>query len=303
VTIAAGFSAAAADVLAAISGGTTNAINACTPTVTTVGALRALTSSSAYTAVVVRGYAAAGDGGGGTYILNSSDTVTADNGGTIIVDASARRWYLRTGGQPPSVKQFGAKGDGTTNDSAAFTASAASGEGVIIIPKGTYLLSSAISLSSTITWIVEFGASFTGAAVGANVALPGMMVSQGSTISPLGNALPTFCYMAAQGNNVSATTREFAFVAGVRSQFGNGTTGQANTDKVALFGGAQAANGSFNIFGINTSTIVEVGNTTNNGAWGYECDLNNKARHFGNTEPGNGIVALRCRETASHRVI
>jgi hypothetical protein len=292
VTIAAGFSAAAADVLNAISGGTTNAINACTPVVTTIGALRALTSSSSYTAVVVRNYAAAGDGGGGTFILNASDTTSPDNSGTIIVDASSRRWYLRTGGQPPSVKQFGAKGDGTTNDSAAFTSASASGEGVILIPKGTYLLSSAISLASPITWIAELGASFTGAGVGANVALPGMVITQGITLSPLGNALPTFCYLAAQGNNVSATTREFAFVAGVRSQFGNGTTGQANTDKVALFGGAQAANGSYNIFGINTSTIVEVGNTTNNGAWGYECDLNNKARHFGNTGGLGGIQAV-----------
>lgn len=290
MTIAAGQPATAADVLAAISTSTTSAINSCTPVVNTITALRSLTSSSAYTAVVVQGYYAAGDGGGGIYQLNASDTSSADNGGTIIVDASNRRWILQTSGQPPSVKQFGAKGDGSNNDSVGFTSAVGSGEGVILIPKGAYLLNTAISLTNPITWIVERGASFTGSGVGVNVALPGMVISQGTVISPLGNASPTYCYLAAQGQNVSSTTREFAFVAGVRSQYGNGATGFSNTDKVALFGGAQAMDGSGNIFGINTSTIIEAGNTTNGGAWGYECDLNNKAKHYGNIGGAAGIT-------------
>lgn len=57
--------------------------------------------------------------GVGLYYLVASDTTSPDNGFTIIVAADGGRWYLI----PPimvSVLNFGAKGDGVTNDGPAF---------------------------------------------------------------------------------------------------------------------------------------------------------------------------------------
>ena len=84
---------------------------------------------------------AAGDGGGGAYYYDSSDTTSADNGGTIIVAGDGARWKLANV-LHLSVKQFGAKGDGVTNDTAAFIAAAnavdALGGGRVWIPPGAY---------------------------------------------------------------------------------------------------------------------------------------------------------------------
>lgn len=68
--------------------------------------------------VFVTGYYAAGDGGGGVYYYDSADLVSADNGGTIILASDAGRWKLAQS-FPVSIKQFGAKGDGSTDDRAA----------------------------------------------------------------------------------------------------------------------------------------------------------------------------------------
>jgi hypothetical protein len=79
--------------------------------------LRAL-NSLVYTNAFVTGYYAPHDGGGGAYQYDPTDTTTADNGGTVIVAQDDARWKLQVSG-PISLKQFGAKGDGTTDDSIA----------------------------------------------------------------------------------------------------------------------------------------------------------------------------------------
>jgi hypothetical protein len=92
------------------------------------------------------GYYTGADGGGGVFWYNPSDTTSADNGGTIIVDAAARRWYREIGG-PLSVKSFGAKGDGVTDDTAAVQAVLNTGQ-TIYVTKGTYLVSSTLTCSN-----------------------------------------------------------------------------------------------------------------------------------------------------------
>jgi hypothetical protein len=80
------------------------------------------------------------------------DTTTADNGGTIIVDASARRWYRDTAqDQAISVHWFGARGDGTTNDTAAINAALAAAPGAVYFPAGSYSISSALAVSRTLS--------------------------------------------------------------------------------------------------------------------------------------------------------
>lgn len=57
----------------------------------------------------------------GTFQLDAADTTSADNGGTIIVDASARRWKRLFDG-PLYAKWFGAAEDNIADDTAALNA-------------------------------------------------------------------------------------------------------------------------------------------------------------------------------------
>src|SRR5579883_3358932 len=58
-----------------------------------------------------------------------------------------------------NVKQYGAKGDGTTDDTAAIQAaiSAASTGGVIFLPVGSYLISTPLTLSVANTALMGVG--------------------------------------------------------------------------------------------------------------------------------------------------
>ena len=93
--------------------------------------------------VFVEGYYATGDGGGGYYYYDPSDNSSSDNGGTIIVAADGARWKLIHDGEV-SAKQFGAKGDGATDDTTAIQRLLNSGATVIKITQGTYMISNII---------------------------------------------------------------------------------------------------------------------------------------------------------------
>jgi hypothetical protein len=105
--------------------------------VDTIAALKALAKTGVGKAFVL-GYYARGDGGGGQYHYDSTDLVSVDNGGTVIVAADAGRWKLIHNGTV-SVKQFGAKADGT-DDAAYWIAAAATGL-TVIVPKGGHKIS------------------------------------------------------------------------------------------------------------------------------------------------------------------
>ncbi len=84
------------------------------PIVASIASLKTVDKTTS-TKVVVLGYYAAGDGGGGSYYYDAADTTSSDNGGSIIVASDGGRWKLTLTGRV-SVKQFGAKGDASTND-------------------------------------------------------------------------------------------------------------------------------------------------------------------------------------------
>jgi hypothetical protein len=109
-----------------------------TPTaVDSIAELRALTPSGAEK-VLVLGYYGVNDGGGGTFYYDSSDTSSSDNGGTLIVGTAGMapfpRWKRIYSGAV-SVKWFGAKADGSTNDTMAIYKSIDSGANQIFFPK------------------------------------------------------------------------------------------------------------------------------------------------------------------------
>lgn len=115
-----------------------------------VAALKALTVSGIADGqlYITRGYYSDNDGGQGAYIYDSA-SAASDNGGTVIAPtAGSGRFLLQYSGEL-NVKQFGAKGDGVTNDApsiiAAITASKAS-ESSLTVPDGTYSISGSTGL-------------------------------------------------------------------------------------------------------------------------------------------------------------
>lgn len=105
--------------------------------VDTIAALRALSSESCRRAFVT-GYYAAGDGGGGDYWLDSTDTASADNGGSIIVATDGGRWKL-AGNGPFSILQFGARPGGTSNCYQNIINAVSTGK-TVTIPDGDFLV-------------------------------------------------------------------------------------------------------------------------------------------------------------------
>jgi hypothetical protein len=88
--------------------------------------------------VILKTNYVAGDGGG-LFRYDASDTTTADNGGTVIVDAASRRWKRQYIGALHS-KWFGARGNNSANDTTALqNAITAAAGGALEIDPGTYL--------------------------------------------------------------------------------------------------------------------------------------------------------------------
>ncbi len=108
--------------------------------VSTLADLRNSTGGAEGEVIRMLGYAANGDGGGGEWFWSASSTA-ADNTGTIVDPSAAGdgRW-LRLFSGPVNVKWFGAKGDGTTDDTSAFHAAiavvAVNGGGQVDVPFG-----------------------------------------------------------------------------------------------------------------------------------------------------------------------
>jgi hypothetical protein len=123
-----------------------------TPASSVVMQIASVTALRAATAVMLpgthchlAGFATAGDGGQGVLTCIASDTTSADNGVTIFVDASYRRWYRDWDiSRPIPVKWAGALCNGTHDDTAAFNSALAALGGAA----GTVTFSGNASISS-----------------------------------------------------------------------------------------------------------------------------------------------------------
>lgn len=125
----------------------------------TIAQLRTVDSTK-YMYAYITGYYAKGDGGGGFYYYDASDLASLDNGGTVIVAADNARWKLIRHGEPVSIRQFGAKGDGVANDTPAIQAAVNSVTSVFA-PPGTYLIDTVFFPNST-SDSLPLGRTFTG---------------------------------------------------------------------------------------------------------------------------------------------
>lgn len=81
----------------------------------------------------------------GAFAHDATDTTSADNGGTVIVDGLNRRWKRQYDGLA-NVLWWGVKADGATNDTAAMQSALDSGLAEYFCPRGIYLFNGSISV-------------------------------------------------------------------------------------------------------------------------------------------------------------
>lgn len=93
---------------------------------------------------VTLGYYEPNDGGGGVYILRQKKEGDVDDGGSVIFLDNNNVAELIIEGAV-NVKQFGAHGDGTTDDTTSINSALALGKNTVF-PKATYLVSSPLIL-------------------------------------------------------------------------------------------------------------------------------------------------------------
>lgn len=148
---------------------------------------------------VVGGYYSEGDGGGGEYTYDA-DNATADDGGSVIKPTNVTgngRWVIVPNGKPLSVKQFGAKTDGTDSTAAITAALAATDD--IYIPAGTFNISSiAVSSNKKITGAGVNRSFLLSSVTGTTDAVKG----SGAVVS--GVTLENFCIKGVDGNGGTA---------------------------------------------------------------------------------------------------
>lgn len=84
----------------------------------------------------------------GFFQRDDADTTSADNGGTIIVDASGRRWKRNFEGAM-FIEWFGADPTGSADSTAPIQSAIASGAKNIYVPPGLYKITSTVTLSTT----------------------------------------------------------------------------------------------------------------------------------------------------------
>ena len=125
--------------------------------VPTVAAMRAIGGAAAqYPNIQAAGYYAAGDGGGGIFSWSATSTASPDSCVTFqAVGVATGRYIRQLNNNSISLPQCGAKGDGTTNDTAAVQAAFTSvgTGGIIEVPaaSGCYKVLSTISITKALT--------------------------------------------------------------------------------------------------------------------------------------------------------
>jgi len=272
--------------------------------VANVAALRALTSAISAELVILNGYYSASltsppDAGGGIFVYDSSDTTTADNGGTIVVDAASRRWKRQFSG-PVDVKWFGAKGNGSNDDTTSIQGAINFCFGTALAPNsavnntlnyplrfshGNYKITSPLLLMSIqggwiygdgkfatiVTNTTANGCVFIGQGVNRSIIEQMELVSSGTGICLDLGAAPTYSSGVAYvpGNVVNAGTVAYTCIAGTT---GNAppnatywsvlTTNFLNCQSVSVRN-IETANGAYGI------TIGTAGNGTP--TQGFQC--------------------------------
>jgi hypothetical protein len=167
-----------------------------------------------------------------------------------------------------SVKDFGAVGDGVTDDNSSFLSTVAAGQGrIVTAPKGTYKLSSDVTLpESDIQLQLDPGVTFSSNELDC--------INVTKAIGPS----PTLAFNGLF-KDVTSSYDGYAHVVGYSSYL-KGSTPNAVT--VAIYSNAEVASTGHEAFGLNVGTYV-----TSNGV-GVACELDSHV-----TDPnGDGYALL-----------
>jgi len=175
-----------------------------------------------------------------------------------------------------NVKDFGAVGDGVADDTAAFTLAGSTSANVeVLVPSGTYLLTTSPSPTGNVTWMVQKGVSFTGA--GTIWSASKKIVSRGNFRSIESD--PSFYNGIFGYLEQNAAQKHYGTIGchgSVRTSGGNGSAGEADigvsgfavNDLVGGLGGAWSLYGTaIRQSGVNGPThgleleIANMGNT------------------------------------------
>lgn len=124
-------------------------------TVGTISDLKGL-DVDVYDYAFVSGHTSNSDGGGGLYYFDSTGSASDNNGTVIQPTTGTGRWNLKLDNLL-SVKQFGATGDGTTDDATAIQAALDTGKSVYL-PEGTYAIGTTLNYAADGQIIAGHGA-------------------------------------------------------------------------------------------------------------------------------------------------
>ena len=134
-----------------------------------------------------------------TSISGDASAITYNQGGTGAQDRTVKTKLQET----VSVKDFGATGDGSTNDAAAFTAaSSASGVAAVYIPAGTYLITGTVTGNFFTFGDVTISSGAVNSITQLSPAITDL--SPGVGISPVTNSI--FKTSTVASNNIVTTT-------------------------------------------------------------------------------------------------
>lgn len=239
-----------------------------------IAALQAATTGT-YTGLLayILGYYTEGDGGEGHFWYDASDTTSSDNGGTIIVDASGRRWKRNLNGMPVTFKQFGAVGDGTTDDSTKLQAcidwALAQGAGQINAGSGiVYAVDTTVTISNSDIHL--FGKDVELKAITGITSSQGVLKIDSGTTSYRANRI-VLNGISIDGNAIAGYGLHLVYC-GFVTVFG-GDFHDAVTRNVYLSQTLGAAYGP--------DVISFYGSHAYNSTYGWHCDAGNSIRFYG----------------------
>src|SRR6185436_16141972 len=103
----------------------------------TMAALKALTSRPHY--ITLSGYYTSNDGGGGDFIWVAGDSSTANDGTVVTPTGSPAGRYKRLYSGAIDLRWFGAKGDGSTDDTTFIQLAFNLGANTYIVSNGNFV--------------------------------------------------------------------------------------------------------------------------------------------------------------------
>ena len=152
-----------------------------------------------------------------------------------------------------SVEDFGAVGDGVTDDTAAFTAAGSSASEIqVLVPPGVYLLNSSPAPTGDVTWLLDKGVTLSGSGT-----LPSAIINYGALTNNWVKDVSEGIYTYLEDNsafNVHAKPSAIGVFSAVRSSTGGGGDAEANIG-LAAFAYNNKTTGTTGVWGLYSTVL------------------------------------------------